>query len=112
MHQWFLVSWNDVNVRRDDIDRNLIVHVWSAGNALKIVLKHPKSKKICFNVNNAHLKMGCVLYGRFIRGSGISGLTQFIHSFSKQCTALLVYKLHNMFCFSCEMVHCLVKCPT
>ena len=28
IHQWFWASLNDVNVRRDDIDRNFIVHVW------------------------------------------------------------------------------------
>ena len=58
MHQCFLVYWDDVNIRRDDIDRNFIVHVWRAVDALTIVLKHPKSKKICLNVSNAHLKMG------------------------------------------------------
>ena len=54
MHQ----SQNDVNARHDDIDRNFIVHVLRAENSLKIVLKHPKSKKLYFIVSNEHLKMG------------------------------------------------------
>ena len=49
----------------------------------KIVLKHPKSKKICLNVSNAHLKVGGVIFSRLIRGTGVSGLTQFMHSLFK-----------------------------
>ena len=51
--------WNDVNVRRDDVDRNFIVHVWRAENAIKIVLIHSISKKICFYVlpSNSHSKL-------------------------------------------------------
>ena len=49
-----LASWNDVNTRREDIDRNFIVHVWRAENCLQIVLKVPK--KIYNNDSNAHLK--------------------------------------------------------
>ena len=45
MHEWFLVSWNDVYVRRDDIDWNFIVHVKRAEYSLKIVSKPLKSKK-------------------------------------------------------------------
>ena len=56
-----ILSCNDVNVLRDDIDRNFTVHVWRAENSLKIVSKHPKSRKICYNVSNVHLKMGCHL---------------------------------------------------
>ena len=45
MHQWYFVSWNDVNVRHGDTDMNLFVHAWRKENFLKIVLHHPMSKK-------------------------------------------------------------------
>ena len=37
MHQWFWVSRNDVNVNRDDVDRNFAVHVWQVEPTLNIV---------------------------------------------------------------------------
>ena len=40
-----LVTWNNVTVHRDDIDRNIIVHFGRAENSV-FFLKHPKSKKI------------------------------------------------------------------
>ena len=52
-----LVSCNDVNACRDEIDRLFIVHVWRRENSPNIILKHLNSKKICFNVSNAHLQM-------------------------------------------------------
>ena len=57
MYQWFWVSRNDVNVHREDVDRNFAVHVWRVEHTLNIVLKHSISNKICFNVSNAPLKM-------------------------------------------------------
>ena len=57
MHPCLLVSLNDVNVCRDEIDRLFIVHVWRTENSLKIILEYLNSKKICFNVSNAHLQM-------------------------------------------------------
>ena len=44
-----------VNVGRDGVDRNFIVHVWWVEHTLKIVLNHSISKKNCFTVSNAHL---------------------------------------------------------
>ena len=57
MHQWFRVSRNDVNVNRDDVDRDFAVHFWQVELTLNIILNHSISKKICFNVSNAPLKM-------------------------------------------------------
>ena len=37
MHQWFWVSRNDVNVNRDDVDRNFAEHVWQVEHTLNIV---------------------------------------------------------------------------
>ena len=37
MHQWFWVSRNDVNVNRDDVDRNFAVHAWQVEHTLNIV---------------------------------------------------------------------------
>ena len=53
----FEVSWNVVNVSRDDVDRKFTVHVWRVENTRKIVLNHSTSKKMCIYVSNAPLKM-------------------------------------------------------
>ena len=51
------MSWNDDNVSRDDVDRKFTVHVLRVEQIRKIVLNHSISKKICFYVSNASLKM-------------------------------------------------------
>ena len=48
---------NDVNVNRDDVNSNFVVHVWQVEHTLNIVLNHSIMNKICFNVSNALLKM-------------------------------------------------------
>ena len=51
-----LVSSNDVNFNRDDVNSNFVAHVWQVEHTLNIVLNHSISNKICFNVSNAPLK--------------------------------------------------------
>ena len=46
MHKCFLVSRNDVNVNRDNVDRNFAVHVWQVEHTLNIFLNHSISNKI------------------------------------------------------------------
>ena len=48
------MSSNDA--RRENVDRNFIVHVFRVENSLKSVLNHTVSKYIYFNVSNAHLE--------------------------------------------------------
>ena len=45
------------DVSRDDVDRKFTVLVWRVEQIRKIVLNHSISKKICFYVSNATLKM-------------------------------------------------------
>ena len=73
MHQWFLVSRTDVNVNRDDVYGNFAVRVWQVEHTLNIVLNHSISNKICFNVNNAPLKMIRMICLLFKRGTGVYG---------------------------------------
>ena len=54
MHQWFSLSQNDINVNRDDVDRNFAVHLWQIEHTINIVLNHSILNKIYFNVSNAN----------------------------------------------------------
>ena len=69
----FEYSRNDVNVNRDDVDRNIAVHVWHVEHTLNIVLNHSISNKICFNLRNALLKMIRIISRRFICVTGVYG---------------------------------------
>ena len=46
MHEWFRVSWNDVNVNRDDVVRKFTVHVWRVEQIRNNVLNYSILKKI------------------------------------------------------------------
>ena len=73
MHQWFRVSWNDVNVRPELNFTHL-----EDRNSLKTDVNHQISKKICLNVSNAQLKKGCHLLTIYTHA--FSGLTYCKHS--------------------------------